>query len=557
MFYNFGMRLTTLCLLICSLWLPVFADRKGEGAQIIRSSVTEIPRPKSKPLAESAISSEVKIVNVRAELIQVEAKKLSGLSQQDLKTLVTFARRNGAQDQLGLAVAVESGKIAKVKSVSEFRHPTAFEDGHVYRSKNDKATYSFAEGQSSPNASTYIIPSSATRFAMTELGYQLEVTPAVTKDGAIKLSGKLSDKSFTGFDGKETRINVSRKHLGGNRTTCLATDKKLTPRFHTETVPFEIEKLNGAWYIPFPIVDRSTLESREEASISEALKDLHLKNNFISPSVGERPRRSGILVLKADVDPTLVVPKVTSKKSKPPAGDKQIYVCCRLVESDRPWQSYLAKPFSQSVGVLTDPQAQRIMRTLNQHKDIDQVQAPSAILFEGNRAKLEVIREFVFPLEYEAASLEPADDIPLKPVTPIKFDLENIGITANITAFLAGENHIKLKLKSTVKEFAGFVNYGQPIFEIRAQAPLKYKPIVASPNYIKMPVLPTRESETEVTIPDGATVAFSMIRSEHTQTVVDSGPLGFKKTKREITTPRYLTVFLNAYIVDPAGIPVN
>ena len=52
-------------------------------------------------------------------------------------------------------------------------------------------------------------------------------------------------------------------------------------------------------------------------------------------------------------------------------------------------------------GVFTDPQFQVVMRALNQKKGSDILAAPSVLARSGQRAKVQVVREFPYPTEFE------------------------------------------------------------------------------------------------------------------------------------------------------------
>ena len=52
-------------------------------------------------------------------------------------------------------------------------------------------------------------------------------------------------------------------------------------------------------------------------------------------------------------------------------------------------------------GLFTDGQVQMIMRGLAQKKGADVMTAPSIVSRSGERATIEIIREFIYPTEYE------------------------------------------------------------------------------------------------------------------------------------------------------------
>ena len=54
-------------------------------------------------------------------------------------------------------------------------------------------------------------------------------------------------------------------------------------------------------------------------------------------------------------------------------------------------------------GVFTDPQFQVVVRALNQKKGVDLLSAPKVTTKSGQRAIIEVVREFRYPTLYSSA----------------------------------------------------------------------------------------------------------------------------------------------------------
>src|SRR5439155_19041508 len=62
-------------------------------------------------------------------------------------------------------------------------------------------------------------------------------------------------------------------------------------------------------------------------------------------------------------------------------------------------------------GVFTNPQFQVVIRALNQKKGIDLLSAPRVTTKSGQRAIIEVVREFIYPTTFTAPQV-PAINIP-------------------------------------------------------------------------------------------------------------------------------------------------
>ncbi|MEX2579595.1 MAG: Amuc_1098 family type IV pilus outer membrane protein [Verrucomicrobiales bacterium] len=233
-------------------------------------------------------------------------------------------------------------------------------------------------------------------------------------------------------------------------------------------------------------------------------------------------------------------------------------------------------------GVFTDPQFQVMIRALSQKKGVDLLSAPSVMARSGQRAKIEVIREFIYPTEYDPPEIpnqfgsissdpllgggQSAGTFPVTPATPTAFETRNTGVTLEVDPVLgADEFTIDLNLAPEVVEFDGFINYGSPIQTTATNALGFTETVVITPNIINMPIFNTRKVTTQVTIWDGQTVALGGLIREDVQDVEDKIPfLGdlpvmgrLFRSSVELHLKRNLTIFVKAQLMDPAGLPIH
>lgn len=227
-------------------------------------------------------------------------------------------------------------------------------------------------------------------------------------------------------------------------------------------------------------------------------------------------------------------------------------------------------------GVFTDPQFQVMIRALNQRKGVDLLSAPSVLARSGQRAKVEVIREFIYPTEYDPPEIPNqigggttlggggggVSSFPVTPATPAAFETRNTGVTLEVDPVIGGDDFtIDLNLSPEVVEFEGFINYGSPINSSSIDALGNGTTIELTENRIEMPIFSTRKVTTQVTIWDGQTVALGGLIREDVQDVQDKvpvlGDLPFLgrlfRNDVELHLKRNLTVFVTAELVDPAG----
>ena len=72
-------------------------------------------------------------------------------------------------------------------------------------------------------------------------------------------------------------------------------------------------------------------------------------------------------------------------------------------------------------GVFTDPQFQVVIRALNQKKGVDLLSAPRVTTKSGQRAVIEIVREFRYPTQFQP------------PQIPQNFRRGNVGEHESIT----------------------------------------------------------------------------------------------------------------------------
>ena len=229
-------------------------------------------------------------------------------------------------------------------------------------------------------------------------------------------------------------------------------------------------------------------------------------------------------------------------------------------------------------GLFSDGQVQMIMRGLAQKKGSDLMTAPSVTARSGQKAIIEVIREFIYPTEYEPPEIPqsiggggggnntegasiPAN-IPVTPATPTAWETRNTGVTLEIEPTI-GENDfvIDIRFLPQIVEFEGFVNYGSPILAPSVDASGNPVTLVVTENRIEMPVFSKRSVDTSLTIYDGYTVAVGGLMREDVQIVEDKVPIlgdipfigRLFQSEAENRIKSNLIIFVTAEIIDATG----
>ncbi|HEX7517392.1 MAG TPA: Amuc_1098 family type IV pilus outer membrane protein [Chthoniobacterales bacterium] len=243
-------------------------------------------------------------------------------------------------------------------------------------------------------------------------------------------------------------------------------------------------------------------------------------------------------------------------------------------------------------GLLTDPQFQLVVRALNQKKGVDLLSAPRVTTKSGQRAVIEIVREFRYPTQFEAPHvpetvgsvatrsdtggiipLGGASSVPVTPTTPTHFETRNTGVTLEVEPVVGPDGvTIDLNLVPQVVEFEGFINYGSPIlapsssFLNTVTGGLVSSPqSVLTPNVINQPIFSTRKVTTSVSVWDGQTVVLGGLMREDVQKTEDRTPLlgdipivgRLFRTNAEQHIKRNLVIFVTARLVNPGGQLVN
>jgi general secretion pathway protein D len=242
---------------------------------------------------------------------------------------------------------------------------------------------------------------------------------------------------------------------------------------------------------------------------------------------------------------------------------------------------------------LTDPSFQVVMRALDQKKGVDLLSAPRVTTRSGNRAVIEIIREFRYPIEFEQPQIPQTfgntgqgggiilggaggavnplafsndGSFPVTPTTPTTFETRNTGVTLEVEPVIGPDGaSIDMQLAPQVVEFEGFINYGSPIQTTSTNALGQQLVNVITPNIINQPIFSTRKVSTNVTVFDGATVVLGGLVREDVQKVEDKTPIigdipilgRLFRSNVDQHIKRNLVIFVTARIINAEGQPIS
>ncbi|MCX6865787.1 MAG: type II and III secretion system protein [Verrucomicrobia bacterium] len=183
-------------------------------------------------------------------------------------------------------------------------------------------------------------------------------------------------------------------------------------------------------------------------------------------------------------------------------------------------------------GLFSDSQVQMVMRGLDQKKGVDIMAQPSTVTRSGQSSKIEIIREFIYPTEYEppqipqSVGLRTGGGFPITPSSPTAFETKNVGITLEVLPVAdANKRFVDITLNPSLSDFDGFVNYGSPINSIVTSPLGGSRTEELTQNTILMPIFSVQRLSTQLSVTDGSTIALGGLMSERIQNVQDKVPI--------------------------------
>jgi general secretion pathway protein D len=229
-------------------------------------------------------------------------------------------------------------------------------------------------------------------------------------------------------------------------------------------------------------------------------------------------------------------------------------------------------------GVFTNPQFQVVIRALNQKKGVDLLSAPKVTTKSGQRAVIEIVREFRYPTTFTPPQVPSitggtggTGTVSIEvvtPTTPQTFETRNTGVTLEVEPVVGPDGvTIDLNLVPQVVEFEGFINYGSAIFGVNPNlvSGTTVPTILLTNNVINQPIFSTRKVTTSVSVWDGQTVVLGGLMREDVQKSEDKVPIigdiplvgRLFRTNVDQHIKRNLVIFVTARLINPGGLPVN
>jgi general secretion pathway protein D len=240
---------------------------------------------------------------------------------------------------------------------------------------------------------------------------------------------------------------------------------------------------------------------------------------------------------------------------------------------------------ARAPGVLeiTGETAQMLMRGLNQKKGTDVLAQPSIVTRSGQSSNIAMVREFIYPTEYEPPELPNSvgvtnndvnglngllggggggSSFPVTPATPTAFDKKDVGISLEVLPVVdAKKQYINLTLNPSFSDFDGFVNYGSPINSTQTSVLGLPETVEITKNAILQPIFSIQRTSSSIDIADGATVVLGGLMQETVENVEDKTPIlgsipivgRLFQSKVKLPTSTAIIFLVNVELMDPTG----
>lgn len=173
-----------------------------------------------------------------------------------------------------------------------------------------------------------------------------------------------------------------------------------------------------------------------------------------------------------------------------------------ILVSDDQWPMTAPPPANRGIlgirGVLTPDQTKEILAQLKK-AGAEIFTAPRTVVLSGRKARVQNVREFLYPSEYSVS------DKPTAKAVPVAFASKNVGISMEFEPKTGPAGLIELNFSTQIGELTGFADHPA---SASGQA-TKKAPETSPANTVWQPVFKNFDMTTHVTLSSGQTVAFS------------------------------------------------
>ena len=210
--------------------------------------------------------------------------------------------------------------------------------------------------------------------------------------------------------------------------------------------------------------------------------------------------------------------------------------------------------------ILTNPELTVVLHALSQKGGVDLLSAPRVTTRSGVQAQIQVVREIIYPTEFETSEPTVAESgamVSPPVVTPGSFETRETGVILNVTPTVGPDGYtIDLAMVPEVAELVDWIQYGSTI-NLDANRSFTFN--------IPQPVFASRNVQTSIVVWDGQTVVMGGLIREQMSRIKDKVPLlgdipllgRLFRSEGEYSQKQNLLIFVTARLVDPSGAPLR
>ena len=456
------------------------------------------------------------------------------------------------------SVVVKEGAVAKFEDVVEIFTPSKYDPPRIPKSMLGKTTGgSVIGGPKAPKLPTHaaegsVLPPFPKNFEQQKIGLSLEFRPIIRTDGSVEVQCDLNQVALRGFVNHGTPITIEKPSglLEKNtRTIEVQENRQLKPEFLKRSKSVSFTKDNFSKPVKFQAVTASAKASAPDPDFAAELAQSTL------PSL--------TLELNAERLPQLKAIKLPEFAKGVPL---QIHLSMKTIAFNYE-TSIPAEIANIENAFFTDAEYQSVIRKLGSIKGVDLMSSPSIVTRSGQLANVEVIREFVYPIEFDPAETMKSPSsgaFPVTPIRPKKFATAEIGYVFDLKPRLLEDGSIEIEVSPKLSEFLGFLNFGAPITAQAKGAFGKSKAVVLTENKLETPTFSRQGISTTFRMPSAMTAMIGGLVSDEEQVIEDKipflgdlpviGKIGRKTKTVEIKQAVYF--FITAELINSAGMPV-
>jgi general secretion pathway protein D len=228
-------------------------------------------------------------------------------------------------------------------------------------------------------------------------------------------------------------------------------------------------------------------------------------------------------------------------------------------------------------GIIGGSGAKLLITALESALGSDLMSAPKITIVSGQKSKIRVSREMLYPTEYDPPEIIQSSSTtgtappPIAvPSNPTNFQSRDIGVTLEVKATATADRRIDLELKPQVTEFQGFINYASDVVQ-SVGASRSADGAVNNPGFTSTiaegvaltPVFAVRKVDTKIQVIDGQTVVMGGFIREDKQTIEDKVPIlgdipfmgKLFRSKVDRSVKRNLIMLITARLMKADGTP--